>query len=409
MASLEDSGETTRYYFTRDLTVLIDVIDNNAVKPEVLIDSIELHCGKDDVVAACVPKSGNAYEVTLKSDECIEILRDGLEVCGKQFECQELVSKFKIVSIMNLSCYVTDDEIHKKFEAIGVEIVSDIKRHCYKGTSVADGTRIMKVKLPQNMVSLPYSMKFNHTEKEYSFYRVVHNDQKKVCSKCFSVDHMYKECPMYTCYACDEQGHVRKECPHPFCSSCKYIKSKCTCEPSSQSGFVFAGNGFNSANKRKINDDLNYGGKRPYGETKHVDPPHDDTLGSSSKNDENEVNMNSDNENEVEIGQENIDNENNVSGALNDTNSTIDCDDEFQDCEYDNKDLDTDKTEKETSDGDVNVNGESDGFSLGESASSTQGDDMSQSRSGGRKSRRKKKKGQSRSSSRVKVDNHDGS
>lgn len=398
MASLEASRERTPSYFTRDLTVLIDVGDNNAVKPEILIDSIEMHCGKDDVVAACVPKSGNMYEVTLKSENCMEYLREGVEVCGKQYECQELVSKFKIVSIMNLSCYVTDEEIQTRFSAIDVEIVSEIKRHCYRGTTIADGTRIMKVKLPANMVSLPYSMKFYSTEKDFAFYRVIHNDQKKVCSKCFSVDHTYKECPSYVCYHCDEQGHVKRNCPYPFCSSCNNIKSRCKCEPARQSGFTF-NNGF----KRKNDDESSHGGKRPYEEVGPEGPPHIDEPTPQSKIDENDndVNMNFESENKKDEQTEGESKNENDMDTLND-NSTIDGD-EFQDCENDNTDINESRIDE------VHVDSqcESDGFSMGDSNSSTQGENIgSQSKSSGRQKGRKKKKKDL--SNKVKENSQDG-
>lgn len=400
MASLEASGETTPSYFTRDLTVIIDVGDNKAVKPEILIDSIELHCGRDDVVAACVPKSGNLYEVTLKNENCIEYLRDGVEVKGKQFDCQELVSKFRIVSIMNLSCYVTDEEINKQFTAIGVEIVSEIRRHCYKGTTVADGTRIMKVKLPDNMVSLPYSMKFHATEKDFAYYRVIHNDQKKVCSKCFSADHMYKECPSYLCYACDEQGHVKKNCPYPVCSSCELTKSKCKCDPSTQSGFTF-NHGFNLKNKRKIDDDSKHGGKRPYGEAQpegqtQTDQPPDQNI------DENEVPMNSDTDitekcEQNDLQSETHDYDENDMNIPNE-NSTVDGDDEFLDCDNSDSNIESEKIE-------FDGQGESDGFSMGDSNSSTLGENGSSQSSSKQKHRKKKKKG---SLNKVKVNSHDG-
>lgn len=79
----------------------------------------------------------------------------------KKIDCQEIVSKYKVVS--NLSCYVTDDEIRKRFIQIEVEIVSVIKRHYYIETNIAVGTRIIRVKLTSYMSLMPYSMKIYHT------------------------------------------------------------------------------------------------------------------------------------------------------------------------------------------------------------------------------------------------------
>ncbi|CAC5424836.1 unnamed protein product [Mytilus coruscus] len=265
MANSKHEGvKTPPVYFISEMTVLVDVGDNKSVKPESIIDCIEIQCGGNDCVAACVPKSGNAYEITLKDERHIDCLKDGVEFAGKTFECQELVSKYKVVSIMNLSCYVTDDEIRRRFIQIGVEIVSDIKRHCYKETNIADGTRIIKVKLPAHMSSMPYTMKFYHTATDFAFYRVIHNQQQKVCSKCFSTDHLFKNCPEFTCYSCDEQGHFRKNCPHPACRSCNLVLSKCTCER--ESHFVFHGA---KSGKRKSQTEPHFDAKRTFEGTKN--------------------------------------------------------------------------------------------------------------------------------------------
>lgn len=105
-----------------------------------------MKCGRNYCVAACVPKSGNIYETTLKDERHNDCLKDRVEFTGKTFECH--VSKYKTVSIMTFSCYITDDEVRKRFIQIGVYFVSDIKRICYKETNIANGTRIIKVKLP---------------------------------------------------------------------------------------------------------------------------------------------------------------------------------------------------------------------------------------------------------------------
>jgi hypothetical protein len=90
----------------------------------------------------------------------------------------------KIVSIINLSMYVTDDVIIDRFDRIGVEIVSPIrKRKMNSRANAYDGTRVFQVVLPLTLASIPYSMKFSVNEKENAFYRVIQNDQIKVYIK----------------------------------------------------------------------------------------------------------------------------------------------------------------------------------------------------------------------------------
>jgi len=79
------------------------------------------------------------------------------------------------------------------------------------GTQVADGTRFMKCKFPPRMVALPWIMPFK-IGSEVKYFRVVHNNQTKVCSECLSPEHMRKECPYIDSHGCGNVGHRMTNC-----------------------------------------------------------------------------------------------------------------------------------------------------------------------------------------------------
>lgn len=215
--------------FKKEQTVIVTVNDTKVIEPEDIIDEIERKCGKGSVMA-CVPKNGVAYEVVVSERRMVGELNEELNIKGESYQVKELTSRMKIVSIINLSMYVTDDEIVDRFDRIGVEIISPIRKHKMNSrANVYDGTRVFKVVLPPTLASIPYSMKFSVNEKENAFYRVIHNDQIKVCSGCFSADHIYKNCPDFKCFKCQEQGHIGKHCPKNVCEVCSFRKPNCEC------------------------------------------------------------------------------------------------------------------------------------------------------------------------------------
>lgn len=227
------NGKSANYdsKFSKEKTVLIACALEGfgKLEPDLLIDDIESKCGIGSVIA-CVPKTGYGYEIVFRERQMMEPVLGDLTVDGKRCKVSELQSSFRLVSILNLSMYVTDEEIVDRFNKIGVEIVSVIKKHKMKSkNNIYDGTRIFKAKLPPNMKSIPYSMKFSVNEKETAYYRVIHNHQVKVCNGCFSPDHMYKDCPEFKCFECGEQGHVRKKCFKNKCSKCLHKKVSCKC------------------------------------------------------------------------------------------------------------------------------------------------------------------------------------
>jgi len=239
--------------FTKDLTVVVNVINNGVITPETVIDEIEAKCGVGAVMA-CVPKSGTSYEVVLKERSYVGDLTDDFSIGGRSFPVKELTSRIKVVSIIHLSMYVSDEEIIDRFQKIGVEIVSEIKKRKMSSRStVFDGTRAFKARLPPTLASIPYSMKFSVDEKETAYYRVIHNDQRKVCSGCFSPEHIYKDCPDFKCYTCGKQGHIGRYCNSRRCYDCGHRSFACDCKKRKR----YWGDGFGNPPKRHENNSDN--------------------------------------------------------------------------------------------------------------------------------------------------------
>ena len=331
--------------FTKDQTVVVSVRDNESVSPEDIIDEIEKKCGVGAVMA-CVPKIGTGFEVVLKERKFVGDVSDDLSIKGKQIKVKELTSRIKIVSIINLSMYVSNEEIIDRFKKIGVEIISEIKkRKMPSRTTVYDGTRIFKAQLPPTLASIPYSMKFSVDSKETAYYRVVHNDQVKVCSGCFSTDHIYKNCPEFRCYNCGEQGHIGRHCPENRCKDCGYFKTDCRCRKKR-----YWGDGFGSDVKRPY-----FGNRQSFTADVHDtgrsdDRHNDDDDPWGEKSDTNQ------NENVMEGDTEDVD-DNNTQEREKDRDDGGDDDDEDVDDDDDDDDDEDDDDEMEQEDnGDVAEN-----------------------------------------------------
>lgn len=209
--------------YRRENTVTVDVLDNGQIKPDNIIKFVHEHCGVGSMFA-CVPRSGNLYEITLDGRAPLQYLLEGIKIGDKTYECREIVQNSIMVSFLHLPAYIEDHEIEDTLLSMNIEILSPIKRRYYPGTNIADGTRYVRVKLPPNMQSLPYTIKFR---KEY--YRVIHNGQIKVCSLCYSQDHLFRACPKFVCFRCKQQGHYARTCTVKKCYDCLEWGDECSC------------------------------------------------------------------------------------------------------------------------------------------------------------------------------------
>ena len=107
-----------------------------------------------------------------------------------------------MVSFLNVSYYVPDSEIKEKLEDFGAELITPIRRRMHPGTQIADGTRYVVIRFPQERQSLPYTMKFSTGINSHEYIRVIHDNQQKVCTKCYETGHVFAKCPDNMCYRC---------------------------------------------------------------------------------------------------------------------------------------------------------------------------------------------------------------
>lgn len=223
------AGERGGFRSVKELTVLVDVGDNRTISAMSVIESVESEVGKG-VVEACVPKSGNMYEITLSGKDAVDLITDtGFKVNDTKFSPNAVFSKEKLVSFLNVSYYVPDEEIRTKLEDFGAELITPIKRRMHPTTKIADGTRYVVVRFPDERQSLPYTMKFSTGVNSHEYIRVIHDNQKKVCSKCYETGHVYATCPDNNCFRCKGSGHLARGCPKPPCEKCHRYLAKCIC------------------------------------------------------------------------------------------------------------------------------------------------------------------------------------
>lgn len=174
-------------------------------------------------------KTDFEYELTLEEETDFEHILDGILINGQMCEMRKLCATERMVSFLNLPNYISDEEVLQKLTSWGVTPILPLRRRFYPGTTVADGTRFIRVKFPKDVVSLPYNTRIE-TEEGIKYFRVIHDHQVKTCRICSSVDHEKKDCPHFICRECMEQGHYVRDCKAPRCQSCGKALQRCRCE-----------------------------------------------------------------------------------------------------------------------------------------------------------------------------------
>jgi len=76
---------------------------------------------------------------------------------------------------------------------------------------ILEGTSFCKVQFTDVVQSLPYSTRFETLEGA-EYFRVIHDQQVKVCRMCIEPGHILRECPDFKCRKCGKQGHYAREC-----------------------------------------------------------------------------------------------------------------------------------------------------------------------------------------------------
>ncbi len=213
--------------YLKEATVIVNVENVNEVRAVDIIKAVVDICGNGKILALR-PRQGKEFELTMEKEEACEELTDGLLIKGVNCEIKKLQNRDYVVSFMHLPVYLDDKEILGKLEGWGVNPISKIKRRCYPGTDIEDGTRFLKVRFPKEVASLPYSTRLE-TAEGLQYFRVMHSHQVKTCRLCMSPDHLLKECPKFVCYKCEERGHYARDCNAVRCPGCQEVLNKCEC------------------------------------------------------------------------------------------------------------------------------------------------------------------------------------
>lgn len=223
MGTRGDQRDRSRRY-RKDCSYLVNVGDNKLISAKDVITAVEGICGVGTLYA-CVPKANDSFEITLDDKASGLLISDGLVIGVRACPVSEIVKSFLMVSFLHIPAYIEDEEILMKLGLLGVTILSPVKRRFYPNTTVADGTRFVKVRLPPELPSIPYTVKLDN-----SYYRVVHDNQKKMCNLCHSLDHVFKDCPDFSCFKCKGQGHYARNCTTPPCTRCGSTRMNCRCD-----------------------------------------------------------------------------------------------------------------------------------------------------------------------------------
>lgn len=225
------------YIITEDIvysienTVIVNVDDNRKVRPQTVITEVERYCGLNTVLAI-IPRAADCYELTLSNKDTTNLVIDGVCIGNKLRTARPFYQDSTMVSILHIPAFIQDEAIRRKFSSLNIEIISPIKRHTIlseEGNKIPDGTRFFRCKFPPEIKSLPYLMRFEYPGGS-SQYKVLHNDQRKICHKCWSTDHLLRQCPQVKCNVCHENGHIASDCYAERCCDCGQFPIYCECE-----------------------------------------------------------------------------------------------------------------------------------------------------------------------------------
>jgi hypothetical protein len=224
----KQSYVTNRNSYTRDSTIRIEGLQITKGEAIKVIEETEAITGLNTVLAVVDNVDSGTCDVTLDSKENAVKLLHGIEINDVEYNVSLIFSDTTVVSFMKLPSYIEDEEIISKLQAKGIKLVSPVYRRAIPGTQVADGTRFVKCVFPPGFVALPWTIGFKQGSTT-KYYRVVHNNQTKVCSLCMSAEHVQRQCPHFICKRCGEQGHTKRRCHTKECIRCKEFPLNCRC------------------------------------------------------------------------------------------------------------------------------------------------------------------------------------
>ncbi|PFX28897.1 hypothetical protein AWC38_SpisGene6394 [Stylophora pistillata] len=180
------------------------------VRVAAIRDVIEKDLGSGGVTVVQELQSGEYLIELQNKDQAEQLISDGFGINDLHVQPSPPQGQFTNVSIMSLRAYIEDTSIIKELEKFG-EIKSEVIRLKYKKghdlAGVENGNRLLRMVLTKP--SVPYSLKI-----EGEWCRVIHTNQKPICSLCHEDGHRRNECPTVVCFTCNETGHVRENCPN---------------------------------------------------------------------------------------------------------------------------------------------------------------------------------------------------
>lgn len=218
--------------YTEENTVTVTSNTIGLTDIDEMMDSIEKICG-DGSVIGCVKRGMRRFEVTLSDESLCDLLVPTFQVGRMTMNATPVKQKFLVVSIFHLPVYVKEEEILRRLESFGLEIISPVYRKDRirkDGKSAVDGTRFVHAIFPEHLKSLPYNIKINVRGK-IEYFNVKHDYQIKVCNKCYSDKHLARDCPRNMCFICHQLGHISFDCElKGDCDKCGDTKLGCKCK-----------------------------------------------------------------------------------------------------------------------------------------------------------------------------------
>ncbi|KAK3743443.1 hypothetical protein QZH41_001885 [Actinostola sp. cb2023] len=170
-------------------------------------DAVDSVLGCDCIEVMQELPSGEFLLQLNNKDNREELMEVGFNVSMCHVPCHPLHGLYTNVSIMGLKAFIEDDKITEVLSPYG-EIKSEIIRLKYKKdhplAGVENGNRLVKMILTK---TIPYALKING-----SHCRIIHSDQKQICSNCSEEGHSKQRCPTIICHYCTKTGHITRVC-----------------------------------------------------------------------------------------------------------------------------------------------------------------------------------------------------
>ncbi|ESP05142.1 hypothetical protein LOTGIDRAFT_151943 [Lottia gigantea] len=214
--------------YSKELVVDIVVGELRNIKLNAFIDEIENLIGVGNVYAVtkCRP---NIIQVAVNSKENAEKLCGGIRVSDVEYVIKMPYSPYTIVSFLDIPSYIEDAILINKLKMFKIDIEGSVVRHYFDAYErIENGIRHVKCIFPPEVKSLPWAVNLETVHGMKSF-RVLHNNQKNVCHKCYSDDHLIAKCPKIRCRKCHDFGHMGNKCNVKFCDVCKKLDIDCIC------------------------------------------------------------------------------------------------------------------------------------------------------------------------------------